>query len=95
MPVGAKLARFTVDDVSSPERMVVKLNEMVTTLELRLGRLEGPLVDPRSPAGGEEVYAVTNVTEKRAFDADGVTLPELADVVGTFFEDLVNDGKLR
>ena len=39
-------------------------------------------------------YAVDNVTETRTFDADTVTLPELADVVGTLIEDLKAVGKL-
>lgn len=39
-------------------------------------------------------YAVDNVTQTRTFDADTVSLPELADVVGTLIEDLKAVGKL-
>lgn len=35
-----------------------------------------------------QTYTETNVTTDRAFDADTVTLPELADVVGTLIADL-------
>ena len=37
---------------------------------------------------GSAAYTTTNVTVTRTFDADTVTLPELADVVGTLIEDL-------
>ena len=39
-------------------------------------------------------YTVTNATESRTFDADTVTLPELADVVGTLLADLKSKGDL-
>lgn len=37
---------------------------------------------------GSEAYTVTNAAESRTFDAPTVTLPELADVVGTLVADL-------
>lgn len=37
---------------------------------------------------GSEPYTVTNAAESRTFDAPTVTLPELADVVGTLISDL-------
>ena len=36
----------------------------------------------------QEGYTATNVTDTRSFDADTVTLAELADVVGTLIEDM-------
>ena len=95
MPRGAKLARFTARDMSDERAMMNKLNELITSIELRLVQIEGPLVDPRSPAAGEEAYVVANVTEDRTFDADSTTLAELADVVGTLLTDLYNEEKLR
>lgn len=95
MPRGSKLPRFHAQDIESTELLVSKLNAFITTLEQRLITLEGPLVDPREPAVGEETYTVTNATEQRAFDADTVTLAELADILGTFFTDLHNEEKLR
>lgn len=95
MPRGSRLPRFTDSDFVSPDAQRRKMNQLVTQIELRLTELEGPLVDPREPTAGQEVYAVTNALEQRAFDADTVTLAELADVVGTFLEDLRNEEKLR
>jgi hypothetical protein len=37
-------------------------------------------------------YSTTNVTTSRTFDADTVTLTELADIVGTLIEDLKSAG---
>lgn len=92
---GSKLPRFRESDVADPRMFVRRLNEFVTTLELRFAGLEGPLVNPRSPAAGEEVYAVTNVTEDRTFDANSTSTDELADVLGTLITDLINEDKLR
>lgn len=39
-------------------------------------------------ASAPETYTDTNVTTTRTFDANTVTLPELADVVGTLIDDL-------
>ncbi len=36
----------------------------------------------------DEAYTTTNVTTDRAFDADTVTLTELADILGTLISDL-------
>ena len=37
---------------------------------------------------GKRVYAESNVTTSRTFDADTVLLAELADIVGTLIKDL-------
>lgn len=41
------------------------------------------------------VYTATNVTTDRGFDADTVTVAELADVVGTLIADLKNAGVIQ
>ncbi len=48
--------------------------------------------DPNVAADG---FDTSNVTETRSFDADTVTLAVLADVVGTFIEDLKRRGQKR
>lgn len=75
--------------------IVTAFNRLVETLEVRLATLEAPLVLPREPAAGEEVYDITNVTEDRTLDADSTTLAEVADVLGTLVQDLRNENKLR
>jgi hypothetical protein len=92
---GDPLPRFHSGDVAQQEEMIRKLNRMVSLIEARLVRLERPLVEPREPSTGEEVYAVTNVTEDRTFDADATTTGELADVLGTLLTDLINEGRLK
>lgn len=92
---GDALPRFSEADVRAPGPLLRKLNEVVDTLERRLDRLEGPLVDPRNQAVGEEVYDISNVTESRSYDADATSVAELADTFGTFLEDLRLEGKLR
>lgn len=37
---------------------------------------------------GKRVYAASNVTTDRTFDADSTTLAEIADVLGTLIADL-------
>jgi len=44
-------------------------------------------------ADGE--YTLTNVTTDRVFDADTVVVAELADIVGTIINDLIDVGILR
>lgn len=95
MSRGAKLPRFSPEMIQDPVDFASRMNQFITSLESRLQGVEGLLVDPQSPSVGEEAYVVINATEKRAFDANTVTLPELADVVGTFLEDLKNEDKLR
>lgn len=95
MAAGSPLPRFSTSDLGDARMLAVRLNQFVTTLETRLLALEGPLVNPREPGAGEEVFEVTNVTEDRTFDADSTTLAEIADVLGTLLEDLKNEGKLR
>ena len=43
---------------------------------------------------GSAAYTTTNVTESRTFDADTVSTPDLADVVGTLIADLKSKGLL-
>jgi hypothetical protein len=50
------------------------------------------LIDQLEQSGGS--YTPTNVTTDRAFDADTVTVAELADVVGTLIADLKKKGLL-
>lgn len=95
MPRGARLPRFVAREITDPEMLANKLNEFVTTVELRLIQIEGPLINPREPAAGEEAYVVSNVTEDRTFDADATTTAELADVLGTLLTDLYNEERLR
>lgn len=92
---GTPFPRFTAADMGDDRGMLKKLNQLVTSLELRLQAIEGPLVDPRSPAGGEEAYVVSNAIETRAFDASTATATVVANVLGTFLDDLYNQGRLR
>jgi len=92
---GQALPLFELGHIQDQQKFARRLNELIVTLDQRIRALEGPLVDPREPAVGQEVYAVTNDTEQRAFDADTVTHEALADVVGTLLVDLKNEGKLR
>lgn len=95
MAVGNKLPRFNPPEIGDPVALAARLNTFVTALEIRLIALEGPLTDPRDPAAGEEVFELTNVTEDRTFDANSTSTDELADVLGTLIQDLVNEGRLR
>lgn len=42
-----------------------------------------------------EGYSTTNVTTKRDIDADTITHAELADVVATIVDDLINAGRFK
>lgn len=42
-----------------------------------------------------DAYTPSNVTNTRSFDADSTTLAEVADVLGTFIQDLKNRGTKR
>ena len=59
--------------------------QILRDIEQRLRILEGP---------AQIGYGVTNLTPTRTFDADTVTLPVLADVVGTLIEDNKAKGRL-
>lgn len=54
-------------------------------LERRVNRLE---------SRQRESYETANVTPTRSFDADTVTLEQLADVLGTLIEDLRRKGTI-
>lgn len=95
MAVGNRLPRFTAEQISDPVALADRLNRFVTALEIRLTALEGPLTNPRDPAAGEEVFAISNVTEDRTYDANSTTLAEVADVLGTLIADLINEDRLR
>ena len=75
--------------------MAPKLNMLVELIEQRFRSVEAPLANPRNPAVGEEVYAMTGVVETRAMDASTATATDVANVLGTFLEDLQNEDKLR
>jgi hypothetical protein len=51
------------------------------------------LTEADSPV--KQPYAVANLTPARSLDCDAVTLPELADVVGTLINDFKTKGQLR
>lgn len=61
------------------------VQQILRDIEQRLRILEGP---------SETGYAVTNLTVSRTFDADTVTLAELADIVGTLIDDEKAKGRL-
>jgi hypothetical protein len=88
---GAKLPTFDASETP----LWQKLNTMGRLIEERLQMVERPLIDPRSPTAGEEVYVMTGVVEKRTMDASIATATDVANVLGTFLEDLLNEGRLR
>ena len=88
---GAQIPRFRPDETP----IAARLNTMVEIIERRLADLEGPLVNPRDQAPGEEVYTVSNVTESRTLDASTASAADIAHFVGTLIEDLVAEEKLR
>ena len=45
--------------------------------------------------GKEQTYSITNVTALRTYDANSVTINELADVVGTLINDSQNGGLVK
>jgi hypothetical protein len=67
--------------------LVRQLTHLVRALEIRLNEIE------QVPGGSS--YVTTNVTTARTFDADTVTLAQLADVVGTLITDMQGVNKLR
>ncbi len=65
----------------------LKMRAFVEEVERLHAALTADIDDAGSPG---PVYTITNVTPDRAYDADTVLIPELADVVGTLISDLQN-----
>jgi hypothetical protein len=83
------LPRFTETDVASPAALARQLNQNLDELERRFARFEGPLVNPRAPAAGEEAYLADNFEERRTFNVAttggyGGAVAPLANVMAHF-----------
>lgn len=68
-----------------PAYDLIWAQQLVADIESRLGETEQP---------AQIGYAPSNVIPTRTFDANAITLAELADVVGTLIEDLKGKGRL-
>lgn len=64
---------------------------IIQELVLRIRALEDRLADNTEGWAGSQ----SNVTTDRAFDADSTSTAELADVLGTLIQDLVDMGLIR
>lgn len=87
---GVSAMGFPLPQVANAQTLpdlVKRLNGLIRAIELRFAA--------RERVGNVTGYATTNVSASRTFDADTVTLPQLADVVGTLIADLQKAGVIR
>lgn len=73
------------DDINTLNSNVETLQAEVASLQTEVTALRTD-VDVLNQIG--EDFSATNVTETLSFDADTVTLPELADVIGSIIQKL-------
>ena len=71
-----------------PTRFDPLIDEKKAPTDIVAEYLEDVATDLNNLTSVEEAYTTTNVTESRTFDADTVTVEELADILGTLISDL-------
>lgn len=68
------MANFTVESLQTPEG-VAELNAILDRVDRLFEKITAD-------------YSVSNLTQDRSYDADSTSVAELADVLGTLFQDI-------